>query len=40
MFAVVGASHGAVDLKIHRKWVWAFIEAISELLDLVVSFLI
>ena len=38
--AVVGASHGAVDPKTHRKWVWTFIEAISELVDLVVSFLI
>jgi hypothetical protein len=38
--AVVGASHGAVNPKTHRKWVWAFIEAISELVDLVVSFLI
>ncbi len=38
--AVVGASHGAVDPKTHRKWIWAFIEAISELVDFVVSFLI
>ena len=38
--AVGGSSHGAVDPKTHRKWVWAFIEAISELVDLVVSFLI
>ena len=36
--AVVGASHGAVDPKIHRKWVWAFIEAITNLIDMVVSF--
>ena len=36
--AVVGASHGAVDPKTHRKWVWAFVEAISELVDMVVSF--
>jgi hypothetical protein len=36
--AVVGASHGAADPKTLRKWVWAFIEAISELVDLVVSF--
>ena len=36
--AVVGASQGAVDPKTHRKWVWAFIEAISELVDMVVSF--
>ena len=33
----VGASNGAVDPKTHRKWVWAFIEAISELVDVVVS---
>ena len=38
--AVVGASHSAVNPKTHRKWVWAFIEAISKLVDLVVSFLI
>jgi hypothetical protein len=38
--AVVGASRGAVDPKTHRKWVWAFVEANSELVDLVVSFLI
>ena len=35
--SVVGASNGAVDPKTHRKWVWAFIEAISELVDVVVS---
>jgi hypothetical protein len=34
---VVGASAGAVDPKTHRKWVWAFIEAIAELVDCVVS---
>ena len=38
--AVVGGAHGGVDPKTYRKWVWAFIEAISELVDLVVSFLI
>jgi len=35
--AVVGASHGAVDPKTHHKWVWAFMYAIAELLDVVVS---
>ena len=31
--AAVGASGGAVDPKTHRKWVWAFIDAIGELVD-------
>lgn len=35
--AAVGASGGAVDPKTHRRWVWAYIEAISELIDEVVS---
>ena len=35
--AAVGASGGAVDPKTHRKWVWAFIDAIEELVDNVVS---
>ena len=35
--AAVGASGGAVDAKTHRKWVWAFIGAIAELVDVVVS---
>ena len=35
--AAVGASGGAVDPKTHRKWVWAFIDAIAELVDNVVS---
>ena len=34
---VVGASCGAVQLKTNRKWVWAFIKAIAELIELVVS---
>ena len=34
----VGASAGAVDLKTHRKWVWAFIDAVANLVDVVVSF--
>jgi hypothetical protein len=33
----VGASDGAVDPKTHKKWVWAFIDAITELADVVVS---
>jgi hypothetical protein len=35
--AAVGASGGAVDPKTHRKWVWAFIDAIATLVDEVVS---
>jgi hypothetical protein len=35
--SVVGASAGAVDPKTFRKWVWAFIVAIAELVDEVVS---
>ncbi len=31
-------SSGAVNPKTHRKWVWAYIEAIAELVDMVVSF--
>jgi hypothetical protein len=34
---VVGAFAGAVDPKTHCKWVWAFIEAIAKLVDVVVS---
>ncbi len=34
----VGASVGAVDPKTHRKWVWAFIDALADLVDVVVSF--
>ena len=29
---------GAVDPKTHRKWVWAFIDANTNLIDTVVSF--
>ena len=36
--SAVGASIGAVDLKTHRKWVWAFIDAVTNLVDTVVSF--
>ena len=35
----VGGSKGAVDSKTLRKWVWLFLERISELADNVVSFL-
>jgi hypothetical protein len=35
--ATVGASAGAVDAKTFRKWVWAFIRAIAELEEVVVS---
>ena len=35
--ATVGASAGAVDAKTFRKWVWAFIKAIAELEEVVVS---
>jgi hypothetical protein len=34
----IGASAGAVDPKNHRKWVWAFIDAIANLVDTVVIF--
>jgi hypothetical protein len=36
---VIGASTGAVDPKTHRKWVWAYVEAIAKLVDMVVSLL-
>ena len=36
--AAVGTSGGAINLKTHRKWVWSFIKAVSELMDVVVSF--
>jgi len=35
--SAVGASAGAVDPKTHRKWVWAFIDAVDNLVDIVVS---
>jgi hypothetical protein len=35
--SVVGASAGTVDPKTHRKWVWAFINAIADLVDVGVS---
>jgi hypothetical protein len=37
--SVVGASAGAVDPKTHCKWVWAYIEAIAKLVDVVMSLL-
>ncbi len=33
----VGAAAGTVDPKTHRKWVWAFINAIANLVNVVVS---
>ena len=33
----IGASAGAIDPKTHRKWVWAFIDAVANLDDVVVS---
>jgi hypothetical protein len=35
--STVGTSAGAVDPKTHRKWVWAFIDAVANLDDVVVS---
>ncbi len=35
--SAVGASAGAVDPKTHCKWVWAFINAVANLDDVVVS---
>jgi hypothetical protein len=32
---VGGSERGAVDPRIHRKWVWKFIEAVAELVDIV-----
>jgi hypothetical protein len=37
--AAVGGSGGAVDPKTYRKWVWAYIEAVSDLKLEVVSLL-
>ena len=34
---VVGATAGAINPKTHRKWVWAFIKAITKLVNVVVS---
>jgi hypothetical protein len=36
---VVGASAAAVNPKTHCKWVWAYIEAIAKLVNVVVSLL-
>jgi hypothetical protein len=36
---VIGASTGAVDPKTHCKLVWAYVEAIAKLVDIVVSLL-
>ncbi len=35
----VGASAGAINRKTHRKWVWAFINAVANLVDIAVSLL-
>jgi len=35
--SAVGASARSIDPKTHRKWVWAIIDAIAELVDIVVS---
>ncbi len=35
--STVGASTGAVDPKTHRRWVWAFIDAVANLVNTVVS---
>ncbi len=35
--SAVDASADAVDPKTHRKWVWAFINAVANLVDVVVS---
>ncbi len=35
--SAVSASAGAVNPKTHRKWVWAFIDAVANLVDIVVS---
>lgn len=32
---VSGSERGAVDPRTHRKWVWKFIEAVAELVDIV-----
>jgi hypothetical protein len=37
--SVISTSAGTTDLKTHCKWVWAYIEAIAELVDVVVSLL-
>ncbi len=38
--SAVGTSAGAVDQKTYdRKWVWAFIDAITERVDIAVIFL-
>jgi hypothetical protein len=34
--SAVGTSAGAVSPKTNRKWVWAFIDAVANLVDVVV----
>ena len=38
--SVAGVSSGTIDPKTFRKWVWAFIEATAELVDLVVRYIL
>ncbi len=33
----IGTSAGAFDPKTHHKWVWSFIDAIANLVNVVVS---
>ncbi len=33
--AVGGSERGAIDPRTHHKWVWKFIEAVAELVDIV-----
>jgi len=35
--SAVGKSAGALDSKTHRKWVWAFIDAVVSRVDVVVT---
>ena len=35
--SAIGASAGAIDPKTHRKWVWVFIDAVTNLVNIVVS---
>ncbi len=34
---VIGTSNGVVNVKTYRKWVLAFIDALAELVDIMVS---
>ncbi len=37
--STIGMSNGPVNPKTHRKWVWTFINAIKELMDVMVRIL-